>query len=99
MTLVLGVGPRLILPRWALSVLATGYRRWFGGQALSQGHGARMQATHYVSARTALSMGASVQKIRHYRTPLQSGPAYSMSAGIFHALTPASSITARLGLA
>lgn len=97
MTVAVHAGPRLMLPGWDLSLLATGFRRQFGGRRLSEGLGARVEATHYRGARTAVSLGASAQKVRYPDYSLQDGAALSLWGGAVHALTPASSVTARLG--
>lgn len=98
MTIALHAGPRVVLPRWDVSVLATGFRRQFGGRRLSEGAGARIEATHHRGARTAISIGASAQQVNYPDYPLQDGRALSLWGGAVRALTPASSVNARVGL-
>jgi opacity protein-like surface antigen len=98
MTVALHAGPRIVLPGWDLSLLATGFRRQFGGRRLSEGAGARIEATHYRGGRTSISLGASAQQVRYPDYPLQDGRVFSLWGGAVRALTPSSSVTARLGI-
>jgi hypothetical protein len=98
-SLALLVGPRMILKRWDLGVAATGFRRWFGGRRLNEGYGLRGEATRYLDARTALSFDVSAQRIRYPHMPAQSGTVLTGSAGLVRALTAASSVSARIGIA
>lgn len=97
-TISVHAGPRLVLPGWDLSLLATGFRRQLGGQRFSEGFGARIEAMHYRGASTAISLGASAQQVRYANYPLQDGRAFSLWGGAVRALTPSSSVTARLGV-
>jgi hypothetical protein len=65
---------------------------------LTEGAGARVEAIHYFSAPTAMSLGLTAYKVRYPHFPLQDGLALSASAGIVRALTPESSLTARIGV-
>lgn len=98
MAIAVHVGPRLVLPGWDLSLLATGYRRNFGGRPLSQGIGARVEATHRPGARTEISLGLTAHKVRYTDYPLQDGRVWSVWGGAVRALTPASSVNARIGI-
>ena len=91
-------GPRLVLRGWDLSLLATGFRRQLGGERFSEGFGARIEAMHYRGARTAISLGASAQQVRYADHRFQDGRVLSLWGGAVRALTPASSVTARLGV-
>jgi hypothetical protein len=97
MTVAVHAGPRLTLGKWDASALATGFRRRFGGRRLTDGAGAKVEATHYFSAKTAMSLGLTAYKVRYPQYPLQDGLSLSASAGLLRALTPESSLTARIG--
>ena len=98
MAISVHAGPRLVLPGWDVSLLATGFRRQLGGQRFSEGFGAKIEAMHYRGARTAISLGASAQQVRYVDYPLQDGRTFSLWGGAVRALTPASSVTGRLGV-
>jgi hypothetical protein len=97
MTVAAHAGPRLRLGKWDVSTLATGFQRRFGGRRLTEGAGARIEATHYFSARTALSLGLTTHRVRYPDYPLHDGLSLATSAGIMRALTPDSSLTVRVG--
>ena len=90
-------GPRLVLPRWDLSLLATGFRRQLGGRRLSEGVGARLEGTYAPGARTQLSLGLAAHEVRYPDFPLQDGRTVSVWGGAVRALTPSSSMNVRIG--
>jgi outer membrane protein len=96
MTIAAYAGPRLLLERWDLSVLATGFHRSVGGRSLAEGFGMRLESSR-AGTRTAISLGLAAQQVRYPRYPLQNGLAYSISGGALRALTPASALNARIG--
>ena len=98
MTVVLYAGPRLVVDKWDLGATGTAFRRRFGGRRLSEGFGAKLDGTYYNSSRTALSLTVSAQQVRYPHYPLQTGAAYSAWAGVIRALTPSSSLNARIGV-
>ena len=91
-------GPSTTLGRWDLSVLGTGFQRWYGGRHFQDGFGTRIEAMHYPDARSAVSFALSAQDIRNARAPLQSGPSYLAIVAGARALSPSSSASARLGI-
>jgi outer membrane protein len=97
-TVALYAGPRLMLDKWDLSATGTAFQRRFGGSRLNEGFGVKIDGTYYKDARTALSLSLAAQQIRYPRYPLQTGPAYSAWAGFIRALTPSSSLNARIGV-
>lgn len=98
MTVALHAGPRFVLNRWDLSLLSTGFARHFGGHRLSEGLGARVEATHYRGAKSALSFGLAAQQVRYPRYRLQDGRAFSFTARAVRALNPASIVNAQAGV-
>lgn len=98
MTVAFYAGPRLVLDKWDLSATAVGVRRSFGSHSLSEGIGAKLDGTYYSSSRTAWSLTLSAQQVRYPEYPLQNGMNYVAWGGIVRALTPSSSINARVGV-
>lgn len=98
MTISLQTGPRLVLPKWDISLLGTGFRRWYGGKRHIDGYGARLEATRYLDGRTAISSSVGAQQLRYVRDEAQSGPTYNVQTAVFRALTSSSSARARLGV-
>ena len=97
MTLAAFAGPRVVLPGWDLSLLGTGFRRDLGGERLSEGVGARFEGTYTPGARTQLSLGLAAHRVHYPDYPLQDGYTFSAWGGAVRALTPASSVNARIG--
>lgn len=97
MTVVAHAGPKLTLDRWDVSFLATGFQRRVGGRRLTEGAGARIEATHHKDARTAVSLGLAGNRVRYPDYSLQDGMSLSAWGGVLRALTPESSLIARVG--
>jgi hypothetical protein len=97
MVLAVHAGPRLELRGWDISLLATGFRRQFGGRRLSEGVGARLEGTYTPGARTQVSFGLAAHEVRYPDYPLQDGRSFSAWLGTVRALTPSSSLNARMG--
>ena len=97
MVLAVHAGPRLDLRGWDISLLATGFRRHFGGRRLTEGVGARIEGSYTLGARTQFSFGLTAHEVRYPDYPLQDGRSFSTWLGAVRALTPSSSLTARIG--
>lgn len=97
MVLAVHAGPRLELRGWDLSLLATAFRRQFGGRRLTEGVGARLEGTYTPGARTQFSFGLAAHEVRYPDYPLQDGRSFSAWLGAVRALTPSSSLNARIG--
>jgi len=93
MTLGVYAGPRLVYQRWDVSVLATGFERWYGRSFYNSGAGGAVQGTYYATPRLGLTGSIGAQQVT-YRPPAgQGGPAVSGSAGFFYTLSPLSTVS------
>lgn len=97
MTLAAHVGPRLVSPRWDVSLLGTGFIRWFGGKRFLEAKGGRVEATYYLSPALGLSAGLGAQWLDYDQSDERDGPLYSASLGLFHPLGPTSAISLKAG--
>ena len=97
MTVAVYAGPRFLVERWDLSLLGTGFQRRFGGRRLSEGFGARIEASR-TGTRTSLSLGLSASRLHYPDYRLQGGWAATFSADGIRALTPASAVTAKVSM-
>ena len=97
MVVAVYAGPRLELRGWDLSLLATGFRRQLGARRLSEGAGARLEGAYTPGARTQVSFGLAVHEVRYPDYSLQDGRSFSAWSGAVRAITPSSSINARIG--
>ena len=97
MSLILQGGPRLILAKWDMSLLGTAYRRWYGGDRLSDGRGGRLELIHYPSGRMQVAAGLFLQKVSYRAIPEQDGMWFGGNVNVLRALSPSSAVIARLG--
>ena len=88
--LVLATGPHLVRERIDASLHATATRRWFAGDLYAKGYGGALEATWYLTGRTALTGTAEAGHVEYPHFAPQTGPVYSLSAGVLRALTAAS---------
>jgi outer membrane protein len=58
-------GPRFLVGRSEVSVLASGLRRWYGGEGYKTSYGARIEVDTPLSPRAILSASADVQKVEY----------------------------------
>jgi len=97
MTIAVQAGPRFVLPRWDVSALATGFRRWYGGDTYASSLGGRIEATHYAGPRTVLSGTVAALHIEDERDDARSRWVYSAVLGGMRQLSQTSGVTLRLG--
>jgi hypothetical protein len=86
-------GPQWFGKNVEVSAEATALWHYFGGQAYQRAVGGRVEAQFYPGARTALLVGASVQQFNYPIFVDQSGPVWSITAGVFRTIDPATSVT------
>ncbi len=90
-------GPNLIRGRWDASLLASGFRRWFGQTRRIGGAGIRLEANYFPDSRTAVPVGLSVQRIRYADAPAYDATLYAVQTGLARVLSPSSVIIAKVG--
>ena len=98
MTVAGHAGPRLVSGKWDLSLLGTGYKRWYGGNPYNQAFGARGEATYHLGPRLGISGAAAVQWVDHAQARERDGRLMSVNAVAFYALGPSSAVTAKSGV-
>ena len=91
-------GPRFVTGKWDLSLLGTGYKRWFGSSPYNQAIGARLEATHYLSGRLSISGALSSQWVDYRHEKERNGRIHAVNAAAFYALTASSSGVVKAGL-
>ena len=98
MTLGVYGGPRLVYRRWDVSLLATGFERWYGRSFYNSGVGGTLQTTYYATPRLGLTGSVGAQQVT-YRPPAgQGGPAVSGSAGFFFTASSVSVVSGGLSV-
>ena len=98
MTAAAYAGPRLVSGRWDLSLLGTGYKRWYGGRPYNQAKGGRLEATYYLTPRLGISGALAAQWVNYRRARERDGRLFSLNAAAFHALTSSSAVTVKGGI-
>ena len=98
MTITGFAGPRLVSGRLDLSLLGTGYKRWYGSSPYNQAVGLRAEATYHLSPRLGISGAAAAQWVDHREALERDGRLVSLNAGAFYALTPSSALTTKAGV-
>ena len=96
--LIVHAGPRLILGKLDVTLLGTGYVRWFGTRRYSQSYGTRLDVTHYPDTRSALNVGLSADAISYPHQSAQNGANLQLTAAYTRALSPAKLGMARFGI-
>jgi tetratricopeptide (TPR) repeat protein len=94
-SLAFHAGPRIVSGKWDVSLLGTGFSRWYGGDPLVRGAGARIEATWYPSPRLAVSGALAGQWLDHVRIAERNGMLWSLNLGLFRPLGPTSALTLR----
>jgi hypothetical protein len=98
MALAVHAGPRRVSPRWDVSLLASGFIRWFGGDPLVRAVGSRIEATHYPSPRLSLAGVLSAQAIDNARDDSRDGALYGLTLALQRPLDPTSAAGARVNV-
>ena len=93
MTLSAYAGPRLAYRRWDVSILATGFERWYGRRFYNKGVGGAAQVTYFATPRLGLTGSLGAQQVTYRPPGGQDGPAISGSAGLFYTLSPLSLVS------
>ena len=98
MTLSAQIGPRFVFPRWDVSLLGTGFRRWYGGKGYAKAVGGRMEAIHYAGSRTVISGSLGAVRLDYDRQNERDGWVYNAGLGLMRQLDQTSAATLKLGV-
>lgn len=98
MTIGLYAGPRVVAGQWDLSLLGTGYRRWYGATRYNQAVGVRAEATYQLSPRIGISAAGSAQSVTFQRDRERDAQLLALNASTYYALTSSSAATLKAGI-
>ncbi len=90
-------GPQLLFDNWDVSVLATGFKRWFANQDYVSGVGAKLAADYGITSDWLVSASLGGQSVTNSFIPDQSGPLWSMQTQLSYVLSPSSLFQLQLG--
>jgi outer membrane protein len=90
-------GPQFLFSNWDVSVLATGFKRWFANQDYVSGVGGKLAADYGITSDWVVGASAGAQSVTNRFIPEQSGPLWSAQAQATYVLSPSSLFQLQLG--
>ena len=97
MTLSASVGPQFLFSNWNLSVLASGFERWYGNQSYVSGLGGRVAAEYGIASDLMLGVSFGGQAVSNSFIPEQNGPLFSTQFQGTYVLSPSSLLQLQAG--
>ena len=98
MTVSLYAGPSLLLRRWQIDVIATGFRRWYGNSPYNQGIGGRGAVLYALTPRVQLGLGVNGQSVTYETAAGYDGPVMSADLQLGYTITPSSVLRITTGV-
>jgi tetratricopeptide (TPR) repeat protein len=97
MTLSGYAGPQFLFQDWDLSLLGTGFQRWYANQDYLSGFGGKIAADYGITSDLLVSAAFGGQAVSDDFIPEQSGPLYSTQLTGTYVLSPSSLVQLQLG--
>src|SRR5579863_2517664 len=97
MTLSGYAGPQLLFQDWDISLLGTGFQRWYANQDYLTGFGGKIAADYGITSNLLISAAFGGQSVSDDFIPEQSGPLYSTQLSGTYVLSPSSLFQLQLG--
>jgi tetratricopeptide (TPR) repeat protein len=98
MTLSGYAGPQFLFYDWDVSLLGTGFQRWYANQDYLHGFGGKIAADYGITSDLLISAVVGGQVVTDDFIPDQSGPLYSTQLTGTYVLSPSSLFQLQLGL-
>ena len=83
-------GPQFLSSNWDVSLLATGFKRWFANQDYVSGTGGKLAADYGITSDWVVGASVGGQAVTNVFIPEQSGPLWSAQAQVAYVLSPSS---------
>jgi tetratricopeptide (TPR) repeat protein len=90
-------GPQFLFPNWDVSLLATGFKRWFANQDYVSGVGGKLAADYGITSDWLVGAAIGGQSVNNAFIPEQSGPLWSAQIQAAYVLSPSSLFQLQLG--
>lgn len=90
-------GPQFVFHNWDVSVLGTGYQRWYANQDFLSGFGGKIAADYGITSDMLISAAFGGQAVTDDFIPDQSGPLYSGQLTGTYVLSPSGLFQLQLG--
>jgi tetratricopeptide (TPR) repeat protein len=97
MTLSAYGGPQFLFPNWDVSLLATGFKRWFANQDYVSGVGGKLAGEYGITSDWLVGAAVGGQSVTNSFIPEQSGPLWSAQIQAAYVLSPSSLFQLQLG--
>ena len=98
MTVTLYAGPSLLLRRWQIDLITTGFQRWYGNSPYNQGIGGRAAFLYGLTPRVQIGLGLNAQSVTYETAIGYDGPVTSADLQIGYTITPSSVVRFTAGL-
>jgi tetratricopeptide (TPR) repeat protein len=90
-------GPQFLFDNWDLSVLATGFKRWYANQDYVSGIGGKLAGDYGITSDLLIGASVGAQSVINDFIPDQSGPLWSVQTQATYVLSPSSLVQLQLG--
>jgi outer membrane protein len=90
-------GPQWLFANWDVSLLATGFKRWFANQDYVSGAGGKLAANYGITSNWLVGASIGGQSVTNAFIPQQSGPLWSVQSQAVYVLSPSSLFQLQLG--
>jgi tetratricopeptide (TPR) repeat protein len=97
MTLSSYVGPQFLFNGWDVSVLATGFDRWYANRPYLKGGGGKLAADWGITSNILVGASLGGQAIFYKNNSLQDGPLYSSALQASYVLSPSTVFSLQAG--
>jgi tetratricopeptide (TPR) repeat protein len=90
-------GPQFLFSNWDVSLLATGFKRWFANQDYVSGVGGKLAADYGITSDWLVGASIGGQSVTNAFIPEQSGPLWTSQLQATYVLSPSSLFQLQLG--
>src|SRR6185312_9807439 len=90
-------GPQVLFSNWDVSVLATGFKRWFANQDYVSGAGGKLAGDYGITSNWLVGASLGGQSVTNAFIPEQSGPLWTSQIQAAYVLSPSSLLQLQLG--
>jgi tetratricopeptide (TPR) repeat protein len=97
MTISAYAGPQFLFSNWDVSLLGTGFKRWFANQDYVSGMGGKLAADYGITSDWLVGASFGGQAVTNDFIPEQSGPLWSTQIQATYVLSPSSLFQLQLG--
>ena len=97
MTISSYAGPQFLFPDWDVSLLATGFQRWYGNKPYLNGGGGKLMADYGITSDWLIGISLGAQSLFYRTNPAQNGPLFSSAGQVSYVLSPSSLFQAQVG--